>query len=70
MPNKGRKKQGLKAAQQRLLAMMQQGKVVVRMRLLIGLYRLRELGHHRAKGLAVGRANGQTDARPQTTDGA
>ena len=29
---------------------MQQGKVVVRMRRLIGLYRLLELGHHRAKG--------------------
>ena len=49
----GRKKQRLKAAQKRLLAVMQQGKVIVRMRLLIGLDRLRELGHHRAKGLLL-----------------
>jgi hypothetical protein len=31
----GGKKQGLKAAQKRLLAVMQQGKVIARMRLLI-----------------------------------
>src|SRR6266851_2971166 len=33
--------------------MMQQGKVVVRVRVLMGLDRLRELGHHWAKGLLV-----------------
>ena len=42
----GRQKQGLKAAPQRLLAVMQQGKVVTRMRLLIGLDGLLELGHY------------------------
>src|SRR6266446_10302115 len=52
-PQQGGKKQGLKAATQRLLAVMQQGKVVVRMRRLIGLYRLLELGYHRAKGPLV-----------------
>ena len=49
----GGKKQGLKAAQKRLLAVMQQGKVIARMRLLIGLYRLRELSHHRVKGMLL-----------------
>ena len=34
-PQQGGKKQGLKAAQKRLLAVMQQGKVIARMRLLI-----------------------------------
>ena len=33
--------------------MMQQGKVVARMRVLMSLYRLCELGHHRAKGLVL-----------------
>lgn len=47
----GGKKQGLKAAHTRLLAVMQQGKVIARMRLLLGLYRLRALSHHRVKGL-------------------
>jgi hypothetical protein len=32
---------------------MQQGTVVTRMRLLLGLYCLRELGHHRAKGILL-----------------
>ena len=48
-----RKKQGLKAAQKRRLAMMPQGKVIARMRLLIGLYRLRELSHNRVKGMLL-----------------
>jgi hypothetical protein len=48
-----RKKQGLKAAQKRRLAMMQQGKVIARMRLLMRLYRLGELGHNRAKGFVL-----------------
>src|SRR5215471_1404411 len=48
-----RKKQRLKAAQQRRLAVMPQGTVVTRMRGLIGRDRLRELGHHWAKGLLV-----------------
>lgn len=48
-----RKKQRLKAAQKRRLAMMHQGKVVARMRVLMRLYRLGELGHNRAKGLVV-----------------
>src|SRR5229473_756845 len=46
----GGKKQRLKAVQQRLLTVIQQGKVVARMRVLMGLDRLRELGHHRARG--------------------
>ena len=49
----GGKKQRLKAAHKRLRTMMQQGKVVARMRLLIGLYRLRELSHNRVKGLLL-----------------
>ena len=49
----GGKEQRLKALQDCRLAMMQQGKVIVRVRLLIGLDRLRELGHHRGKGLLV-----------------
>ena len=48
-----RKKQRLKAAQKRRLAVMQQGKVIARMRLLMRLYRLRELGHNRAKGIVL-----------------
>jgi hypothetical protein len=49
----GRKKQRLPAAHKRLLAVMHQGKVVVRMRGLLGLYRLLELGHHWAKGMLL-----------------
>jgi hypothetical protein len=45
----GRKKQRLKAPPQRLRAVMYQGKVVARMRVLMGLYRLRALRHHRTK---------------------
>jgi hypothetical protein len=45
-----RKKQRLKAALKRRLAMMQQGKVVARMRVFMRRYRLRELGHNRAQG--------------------
>jgi len=54
-----RKKQGLKAAQKRRLAMMQQGKVIARMRVLMCLYRLGELGHNRAKGLVLGEPMGK-----------
>jgi hypothetical protein len=49
----GGKKQCLKAAQKRLLAVMQQGKVIARMRLLLGLYRLRELSHNRVQGMLL-----------------
>ena len=49
----GRKKQRLKAAHKRLLAVLQQGKVLVRMCRLIGLYRLRELSHNRVKGMLL-----------------
>ena len=49
----GGKKQRLKAAQKRLLAVMQQGKVIARMRRLIGLYRLRELSDNRGKGIVL-----------------
>ena len=55
----GGKKQRLKAAQKRLLAVMQQGKVLGRMRRLIGLYRLRELRHHRVKGMLLVEPMGQ-----------
>src|SRR5712691_533805 len=48
-----RKTQRLTAAQKRRLTMRQQGKVVARMRVLMSLYRLRELGHNRAKGLVL-----------------
>jgi hypothetical protein len=58
-PQQGGKKQGLKAATQRLLAVMQQGKVVVRMRRLLGLYRLREWLHHRTKETLLVEPNGQ-----------
>ena len=49
----GGKKQGLKAAQKCLLTVMEQGKVIAWMRLLIGLYRLRELSHNRVKGMLL-----------------
>ena len=48
-----RKEQRLKAAQKRRLTMRQQGKVVAWMCVLMRLYRLRELGHNRAKGLVL-----------------
>ena len=48
-----RKKQCLKAVHKRRLAMMHQGKVLARMRWLMRLYRLGELGHNRAKGLVL-----------------
>ena len=48
-----RKKQRLKAAQERQPAMMQQRKVIVRMRVFMCLYRLAELGYNRAKGLVL-----------------
>ena len=47
--HQGRKKQRLKAPEQRLLTVMEQGKVVARMRSLMGLYRLCALLHHRTK---------------------
>jgi len=49
----GGKKQRLKAAHKRLLAVMHQGTVSARMRLLLGLYRLRELSHNRVKGMLL-----------------
>src|SRR5712691_11026539 len=49
----GRKKQRRKAAAQGRLAVMQQGKVVARMRVLVGLNHLYELGHNRDKGLVL-----------------
>jgi hypothetical protein len=49
----GGKKQGLQAAQKRLLAVMHQGTVIARMRLLLGLDRLRELRHNRVKGMLL-----------------
>ena len=48
-----RKKQRLKAVQKRRLAMMQQRKVIARMRVFLRLDRLGELGHNRAKGLVL-----------------
>ena len=41
--------------------MMQQGKGIVRMRLLMGQSRLRELGHHRAEGMVVGEYSRDVD---------
>jgi hypothetical protein len=49
----GGKKQRLKAVQKRLLTVMQQGKVVARMYVLMGLDHLRELSHHRTKGILL-----------------
>src|SRR2546430_17612076 len=49
----GHKKQRLKAVQDGRRAMMQQGKALVWVRLLLGLDSLRELGHHWTKGLLV-----------------
>jgi hypothetical protein len=49
----GSKKAGLKTVTQRLLAVMSQGKVIVRRRVLLDLYGLRELGHHQVKGPLV-----------------
>jgi len=46
---------------------MQQGKVLVRMPVLLGLYGLLELGHHRLKGVLVVEPMGQqmyTHKRP------
>jgi hypothetical protein len=54
-----RKKQCVKAAQKRRLAMMLQGKVIARRRVLMRLYRLGELGHNRAKGLVLIEPMGQ-----------
>jgi hypothetical protein len=55
----GRKKQSRKAATQRLVAMMQQGKVVCGMGALIGLNRLLETGHYWLKGLLLGEPMGK-----------
>ena len=49
----GGKKQRLKAAHKRLLAVMQQGKVIAWMPLLIGLYLLLELSYNRFKGILL-----------------
>jgi hypothetical protein len=46
----GRNKQGLKPSQQSRLTVMQEGKVVVGMGLLMGLDGLPELSHHRVEG--------------------
>jgi hypothetical protein len=59
----GRNKQGLQAATQRLVAMMQQGAVICWMGALMALKRLLEPGHHRLKGLLLGEPMGkQMDA--------
>jgi hypothetical protein len=47
-PQQGRKKQRLEATTQRLLAVMQQGKVIVGMLRAIGVNRLLQQGHDRA----------------------
>ena len=52
-PQQGRKKQRLEATTERLLPVMQQGKVGVGMGALMGLDRLRELPHYQAKDLAL-----------------
>jgi len=49
----GRKKKRLKAVHKRLLPVMQQSKVIIGIRALMGRYRLRELGHNRAQGLVL-----------------
>jgi hypothetical protein len=62
----GGKQPGLQAAPKRLLAVMQPGTGIARMRLLIGLSRLRELRHHRGEGRRLVEPMGQhlhTDAR-------
>ena len=46
-------KQCVKAVHTRRLALMQQGKVSARMRLLMRRYRVGELGYNRAKSLVV-----------------
>ena len=48
-----RAKQGLNAAQQGLLPVMQQRKIVVWIRLLLVRYRLLEPSHNRAKGIVL-----------------
>ena len=49
----GCKKERLKALPKRLLPVMQQSKVVIGKRALMSLYRLRELGHHRAQDFVL-----------------
>ncbi len=49
----GGKKQCLQAAHKRLLAVRHQGTGIARMRLLLRLYRLRELRHNRVKGMLL-----------------
>ena len=49
----GRKEQGLKPSQQSLVTVMQEGKVVVGMGLLIGLGGLLELSHYRVEGVLL-----------------
>jgi hypothetical protein len=49
----GGKKQRLPATQKRRLTVRQQRKVIARMRLFLGLYRLRELSHNRGKGMLL-----------------
>src|SRR6266478_9457479 len=52
-PQQRGKNQGLKATQQGLIAVMHQGKVVVRMGELMRFDRLLEAGHHRRKALLL-----------------
>ena len=52
-PQQGRKKQCLEAPPQRLVPVMQQGKVVIGMGALMGLDGLLELDHHWAKDLVL-----------------
>lgn len=54
-----REKQRLQAVQERRVAMMQQRKVLVRMRVFLRLYRLPELGHNWLKGLVLVEPMGQ-----------
>jgi hypothetical protein len=49
----GGTKQRLPATQKRRRTVLQQRKVIARLRLLLGMYRRRELRHHRGKGLRL-----------------
>ena len=58
-PQQGRKKQCLKPALKRQRTVIQQGKVIVWMPLLMGFHRQRELSHYRAKRLALAEPMGK-----------
>jgi hypothetical protein len=49
----GGKQQRLPATQKRRLTVLPQRKVIARMRLLLGMDRLRELSHNRVKGMLL-----------------